>query len=144
MAPTNRQRLVGIHSQRRWQRASLGHSQCSGKTDSASHHASPHSDLRSWILSVEFRISTQTLCSRSNQASATTYPSWLPPLRRYGSCQVLRYRPARRVAFKSITQSARQKSPWLIGRYLRAGIMSTASHSRLKKARCRVVHFLHS
>ena len=52
--------------------------------DGTYNHASPYPDLRSWFFRIEFRFSTQTLCSWSSQASATAYRSWLPPLCRYG------------------------------------------------------------
>jgi retron-type reverse transcriptase len=45
------------------------------------HPASPDADFRSRLLGIELRLSTQTLCSRSNQASATVYPRRLPPWR---------------------------------------------------------------
>jgi RNA-directed DNA polymerase len=67
----------------------LGHSQCPGQTDPASHLASPDADLRSRLLGVEFRLPTEAIRSRSSPAGAGPYPDRLPSLRGHGSGQIL-------------------------------------------------------
>ena len=65
------------HRQARWRSAVARHSKRARPPDPASHRSSPDADLRSELLGIELRFSTETFRSRSSQASATHHPSWL-------------------------------------------------------------------
>ena len=78
--------------QARRRHATARYSGRAGSCDSTSHRASSYTVVRSDVLGLEPRFSTETFCSRSSQASAT-YDSPKPLLRcGYGSFEILRSR----------------------------------------------------
>ena len=59
-----------FHRQTRWRHSRARHSKLARPCDPNSHRFSPHTDLRSGLLRVEFRLPTLSLGSRCSQASA--------------------------------------------------------------------------
>lgn len=72
-----------------WRQAIVRYPKSNRPFDPASHRTNPNSCVRSGFLGIELRVSTETLCSWSNQAGTPYHSSWLSLCRGHGSLQVL-------------------------------------------------------